>query len=175
MSFDNAFLLAFAAALGALFWWGFRTLPGEGWQFLASTATRRNAEGEWIGVNFTFYGLFSALAYTLAAALFVALCAAAGIAPVTAFAALAAVVAICMPASVLLVRLVEGKRHGFTVGGASFVGFLVAPAVAAAADALSEHLGTGPAPAMPFLAAMAIAYALGESVGRLACISFGCC
>ena len=36
MSFDNAFLLAFAAALGALFWWGFRTLPGEGWQFLAS-------------------------------------------------------------------------------------------------------------------------------------------
>ncbi|MEZ5394673.1 MAG: hypothetical protein R2724_17825 [Bryobacterales bacterium] len=100
MRLETAFLLAFAAALAGLFWWGFRTLPGEGWQFLASTATRRNAEGEWIGVNFTFYGLFSALAYTLAAALFVALSAAAGIAPATAFVALAAVVAICMPASV---------------------------------------------------------------------------
>lgn len=175
MSLETAFLLAFAASLAALFAWGFRTLPGERWQFLASAATRRNAEGEWIGVNFTFYGFFSALAYTLAAALFVGLSAAAGIAPATAFAALAAVVAICMPASTWLVRVVEGKRYGFTVGGASFVGFLAAPLVAAAAGAVSRSLGGGGVPVTPFLAAMAIAYALGESVGRLACISFGCC
>src|SRR5690606_17646535 len=30
-------------------------------------------------------------------------------------------------------------------------------------------------PVLPMLAAMAIAYVIGEGVGRLACISFGCC
>jgi prolipoprotein diacylglyceryltransferase len=30
-------------------------------------------------------------------------------------------------------------------------------------------------PLMPVMAALATAYALGEGVGRLACISFGCC
>ena len=175
MSIETVFLAAFAVSLTALFAWGFRTLPREGWQFLACSATRRNPEGEWTGVNYTFYGLFSAAAYTAAAALFVALSASAGISAAAAFAALAAVVAICMPASTWLVRVVERKRYGFTVGGASFVGFVAAPLVAAGVGAVSERFGGGGVPVLPLLAAMAVAYALGESIGRLACISFGCC
>ena len=119
--------------------------------------------------------MFSAAAYTAAAALFVTLSAAAGIPVAAAFVALGVLVAVCMPASTWLVRIVEGKRHGFTVGGASFVGFFAAPLVAAGVDAASERWGGQGVPALPLLAAVAIAYALGESIGRLACISFGCC
>ncbi len=88
--------------------------------------------------------------------------------------ALAGVLAVCVPASSLIVFWVEGTRHGFTVAGASFTGFCVAPLALAAMDAFSKQLGFG-VPLAPCLAALAIAYVLGEGVGRLACISFGCC
>jgi hypothetical protein len=175
LSLDLPFLVVFAGSLALLFWWGFRTLPAESWQFLASAATHRGPDGEWAGVNFTFYGLFSALAYTSAAALFLVLTAAAGVTPWAAFATLAAILAVCLPASTWLVRVVERKQYGFTVGGASFVGFVATPFVASGVAAVSERNGYGSVPVLPMLAAMAVAYALGESVGRLACISFGCC
>ena len=37
------------------------------------------------------------------------------------------------------------------------------------------HFGITPIPALAALAALAIAYAFGEGLGRLACLSFGCC
>ena len=72
-----------------------------------------------------------------------------------------------------LLRLVEGKRHGFTVGGASFVGALVVWPVAQLVTAVSPQEAT--LPLLPLFPAVGIAYTLGESVGRLAYISFGCC
>jgi hypothetical protein len=81
----------------------------------------------------------------------------------------------CVPASRLVARIVEKKAHTFTVGGAVFVGILVTPAVILLINrtigaALAFHI-----PLMPAYAAIAIAYAFGEGLGRLACISFGCC
>jgi hypothetical protein len=70
---------------------------------------------------------------------------------------------------------VEKKRHTFTVGGAVFVGVILAPwIVLLANDTLGSYLGFDISLA-PALAAIAIAYAFGEGLGRLACISFGCC
>ena len=61
------------------------------------------------------------------------------------------------------------------MGGASFVGIVIAPWLIWLVNLAGPH-GFGPAlPVIPTLAAMSIAYALGEGLGRLACISFGCC
>ncbi len=80
---------------------------------------------------------------------------------------------VCVPASRAVARIVEKKKYTFTVGGASFVGLVAAPL---AIELLNRLPGEGVRiPAMPVMAALAIAYAFGEGMGRLACISFGCC
>ena len=170
-----AFVLLLALSLAALYAWAFRTLPGERWQFLASAPVSKQAEGGWAAVNFTYYGFFSALAYALSVALFIVLMGSLDIPLAASLAVVAAVLALCVPASNLLVRIVEGKRYGFTVGGASFVGLLTAPVAVWAVDRYLGPMLDFHLPLAPGLAAMSVCYVLGEGVGRLACISFGCC
>lgn len=169
------FVVLMAASLAALFTWAFRTLPGERWQFLASAPVAKHASGGWTGVNLTYYGFFSALAYVSAVGLFVVLTGSIGVPLEASIATVAAVLALCVPASNLLVRIVEKKRYGFTVGGASFVGLLSAPVALWAVDRWLGPVMGFELPPAPGLAAMATCYVLGEGVGRLACISFGCC
>jgi len=83
--------------------------------------------------------------------------------------------AFCVPASRWVARMVEKKRHTFTVGGASFMGILLTPWIIALFNGFLELFGNAPIPHLPTLAAVSIAYAFGEGIGRLACISFGCC
>jgi prolipoprotein diacylglyceryltransferase len=78
-----------------------------------------------------------------------------------------------LPAARLIATWVEGKAYGFTVGGACFVGVLVLPWAVALINLFMKN--GHPMPVVPVLAAVAIAYAFGEGIGRLACISFGCC
>jgi prolipoprotein diacylglyceryltransferase len=85
------------------------------------------------------------------------------------------VLAICLPAAKIIATVVEKNRHGFTVGGASFVGIIIAPLFLWLADLASQRWWDTALPILPMLAAMSIAYVLGEGIGRLACISFGCC
>ncbi len=171
---EIVFLGCFAGALALLYSWAFRTLPGERWQFIASTPDR-HAVSAGACVNFTYYGFFSATAYAVAASLFLTLMASVGVPLFVSLAAVTLVLLICAPASQLIAWVVEGKRYGFTIGGASFVGLFVAPATFGAMDRfLGPQMGFS-LPLAPALAAMAIAYVLGESLGRLACISFGCC
>ena len=82
---------------------------------------------------------------------------------------------VCLPAAKLVARMVEGKECTFTVGGAFFVGLLVAPwLVAVVNTTIGSQWGFSmPIPAT--LAAVVITYAFGEGLGRLACISFGYC
>lgn len=170
-----AFLAGFSLALTALFAWAFKTLPREQWQFIGAIPGRRNGgEGSFDGVNFTWYGFFSALAYAAGAALFAFLMGSVGV-PLTGAALIAVpVLLICAFAANWMVRLVEGKRYGFTIGGASFVGLFAAPACLLAL-AESEPLLGFATPVSAGLASLGIAYVLGEGIGRLACISFGCC
>jgi len=70
---------------------------------------------------------------------------------------------------------VEKKTHTFTVGGAVFVGVLIAPWIVLFVNrTLGVELCFYISPAAA-LSALGIAYAFGEGLGRLACISFGCC
>lgn len=158
--------------------WGFTTLVGERWQFFATIPTHKDAEGRWHGINLTFYGLLSANAYVIALAIFVFLAGAAGVSAPAALLTLTLMLMVCVPASRYVAWLVERKWHSFTVGGAFFAGVVAAPGVIWLVNRFIT--GTGllsdtPVPVLPTLAAMAIAYAFGEGLGRLSCISFGCC
>jgi len=170
MSTDIA-LTVIAAALLALYQWLFRILPRERWQVLAVIPVRRQG-GHWHGSNLTYYGLITGIAGSTGAALFLFLSAATGVDPITAVGILLGLLALCLPAAKLIARLVEKNPHGFTVGGASFVGVMVAPPLLAL---INNSLLPDSIPVIALLAAIAIAYTLGEGIGRLACLSFGCC
>ncbi|HEY9161156.1 MAG TPA: prolipoprotein diacylglyceryl transferase family protein [Desulfomonilia bacterium] len=87
--------------------------------------------------------------------------------------AFASIIVLCLPAAAIVARIIEGKKHTFTVGGASFIGIILAPWIFLAIDSFEPIRFN--VPVMAVLAAMSIGYAFGEGMGRLACISFGCC
>jgi prolipoprotein diacylglyceryltransferase len=164
-------VLLFALPLVALFAWGFRKLPQARWQMLGTVPVVQKDHNTWQGINFTFYGVFNALAYTLAVALAIVLLQSIDLAPFSLFAIIIGILGICMPASRIVAAVVEKKPHTFSVGGATFVGILVAPWLVLAVNQFTSR----PMPIIPVLGVMALAYAMGEGLGRLACISFGCC
>ena len=65
-------------------------------------------------------------------------------------------------------------RHK-TVGGAVFAGILVSPVLVFLINRIPGPVMMGPLQPLVLLSAVSIAYAFGEGLGRLACISFGCC
>jgi hypothetical protein len=169
------FVTVLGTALGIVLRWAFRHLPGERWQFVASVPVARTGSGGWEGLNLTYYGVLSASAYTLGAGIFLMLMSSIGVPLASSLAIMVLLLGIGMPASRWVARLVEGKLHTFTVGGASFVGLLLAPWAILLLNAILEALWDHSMPVQAALASLSIAYAFGEGVGRLACISFGCC
>lgn len=169
------FTLCLALPVALLLAWAFKRLPDERWQMLAAVPLRKYPDGTWSGVNLTWYGFFSATAYTVAVAVLIILMGALGMpAPAIGFTA-AAALAICIPAASIIARIVERKRHVLTVGGAAFAGIIAIPAaVAAVQKAFGNSLGWD-LRVLPVIAAVCTAYCFGEGLGRLACISFGCC
>jgi hypothetical protein len=171
----TATVLCAVISLTAYFWWGFTVLPGERWQIVASVPSTRTEQGQWKGINFTWYGLLSANAYLVAVTVLLVLMGAVGVPPLGTAVLAAAMLCCCVPASRLVARIVEKKTDTFTVGGAVFVGILITPFVISLVNRLvGERLGFH-IPIMSAYAAIAIAYAFGEGLGRMACISFGCC
>jgi hypothetical protein len=168
-------LMVLAAVLTGYLFWGIRTLPMERWQILATVPVQKGNGEEWNGVNMTWYGLLTANAYVFSVAMLFILLGAVRV-PLAGTAAIAAaMLSLCVPASRLLARVVEKKAHTFTVGGAVFVGILMAPWIVLFVNrTLGAKMGFYISPAAA-LAAFGIAYAFGEGLGRLACISFGCC
>ena len=154
--------------------WGFRTLPQERWQFIAALPLAKDADGHWRGVNLTYYGLFSAVAYVVAVATLLVLLGAIAVPVGRILALTVAVLAVCVPASRVVAGIVEKKSHTFSVAGAFFTALFAVPLAVfflnLFADASQQTL-----PYLPAMAAAAIAYAFGEGLGRLGCIRFGCC
>jgi len=169
---NEIFLLALAILSVCLLWWGFKALPGERWQIMATIPVRKIDSDRWDGLNLTYYGLFSANAYLMSMAILFVFFGAIKIDIKTTFAIVTIMLAICIPMARIVVIVVEKKAHTRTVGGAVFVGIVLAPL---AILAVNKIMGSGEAiPVMPAMAALAISYSLGEGFGRLACISFGC-
>jgi hypothetical protein len=171
--------MIFLALMTLLFFfylsWGFRKLPHERWQMIASIPIRRENNGCWQGINLTYYGLLTANAYLAAVAFFLILQGAIDLSLGKSLLLVLVILGICVPASRLIAKWVEKKAHTFTVGGASFAGLVAAPWLAVLFNHLPYFKDSQPIPVIPFLAAMSISYCIGEGLGRLACISYGCC
>ena len=169
------FVIGLAMALSALILWGVRTLPDERWQMLAAIPLAKAADGSWRGLNLTFYGFFSALGTTFGFAVMLLLLASVGMPVLVSFLLFLLVLLVCIPASRIVAGLVERKQNTFTVAGAAFAATIILPWVVLAARPVAARLLNHEILVLPTFAAMAIAYVLGESIGRLACLSFGCC
>lgn len=168
----TAGLVAFYAGL---FWWAFRVLPGEGWQFLAAVPISKRSDGQWVGLNLTYYGAFTAGAVVVAVACSVVLMSSVGV-PLPSIVTLAVIIlGLCVPSARILARVIEGKANTFTVGGASMFGLLLLPWVVMLMNVGLDAWGGESLPVTAVLAVVGIAYAFGEGTGRLACLSFGCC
>lgn len=168
------FLAVLATVLINLLGWGFKYLPGERWQMLAVVPVRKKGESGWHGANLTYYGFFIATSQLISLVLLFILLGAMGVSLFGVASAVLLVLFFSLPAARLVAMVVEQKRHTFTVGGASFVGIVAAPWCIIAVNRFLSGVEE-PLPIIPVLAAMSIGYTLGEGLGRLGCISYGCC
>ena len=166
------FVLTLTIFLSLLFLWAFRVLPRENWQIMACLPRHRDESGMWIGLNLTWYGFFNACAYALSVTLLIVMLSSVQIPVAASAAVITTILVICVPASRLLAWLIDGKRYNFTIGGATFVGVLAAPL---AIHLMPNVIEMPDRSIKTWLAAIVIAYAFGEGVGRLACVSYGCC
>ncbi len=169
------FISILMSGLVGLLAWGFRHLPREQWQVLAVIPERMLDSGVWRGLNLTFYGLFNALAYSVAVGILILLLGAVGIPMHQWMTLIVAMTLVCLPAAKIIARIVEGKSNTLTVAGAAFAGMMIAPMIVLLINVISSRIGGSPLPLLPVMAALSIAYCFGEGIGRLACISFGCC
>jgi hypothetical protein len=171
---NDVTLIALALSYAGLFAWAFRALPSDHWQFLASIPTERTPSGAWTGVNLTYYGVLTSSAVIIAVALTIALVGSlrAPLFKIALF--VVSLLIVTIPAARLVARTIEGKANTFTIGGAAFIGLVVAPWIVQAINAMSAD-NTPPLPFLGSMAALTVAYAFGEGTGRVACISFGCC
>ncbi|TKB76137.1 MAG: prolipoprotein diacylglyceryl transferase [Nitrospira sp.] len=172
---SSLFVLGLMAGCILLLRWAWFALPQGEWQMVAALPVARRTAHSWQGLNLTYYGVWTATAVASAFAMFCILLGSLGVSVETAAVLGAILLAVCIPAAKGLAHVIEGKAYVFTVGGASFVGFLIAPTVIWGWGHPGAGGPGGPLPLLPTLAALAIAYAFGEGIGRLACISFGCC
>jgi hypothetical protein len=172
---NSLFVIGLSVACVLLLRWAWFALPQSQWQMVAALPVARRTAQTWQGVNLTYYGVWTATAVTTAFLMFCVLTGAVGVPLAAAATAGGILLGVCIPTAKLLARAIEGKSFVFTVGGASFVGFLVAPAVVWGLGEAGAGGEFARLPLLPTLAALVIAYAVGEGIGRLACISFGCC
>ena len=165
------FIVVLGLLCGSALFWGCKKLPRADRQIIASMPVRERSGGIWTGANFTYYGAILASAQCVSVTLFCILMGSMGCSLLQAGLPAVIMIGICVPASRIVAYFVEKKSNTFTVGGASFVGFIAAPAVIWVAN----RTGLTSMGVLPFLAALAASYAIGEGIGRLGCISFGCC
>ncbi len=173
--YDGIFILTLAGIIVVLFTWAFRALPEENWQVLACVPRRKGPDGVWQGVNFTFYGFFDASAHLFAVVMFLIMTGSLDIRIAGTLSFVIPLLTVCLFSSRLIARLVENKRHTFSIGGASFTGILIAPWMILLVNMTLGGLLEFHLPVLEMLAAIFIAYCFGEGTGRLACLSFGCC
>src|SRR5215813_2032332 len=169
------FVLALATFFSIVFSWGFRKLPRDDWQFMATVPMQRLSQGSWRGLNLTYYGFFNASACVFSCAMVILLMGSIDVPLLATLGVVITLLLVCIPAAKIVARLVEGKRHTFTVAGASFIGFTILPLLVPMFNNIVGSRFGVRVPFVQMLAAIAIAYAFGEALGRLACISFGCC
>ncbi len=172
---EAVFLTVITIFFILFFTWGFRNLPKENRQILASIPIYKEDNGSWKGVNITFYGLLVSVSYIIAVSFLFILLGSISVPLYAVFLITVPILVVCVISSRLVARIVEKKLYNFTIEGASFVGIIIAPFVIWGINIIVGIKLNFYIPFVPTLAALFIAYSFGEGAGRLACISFGCC
>ncbi len=168
------FVLTLGCFFMLIFNWAFKNLPKENWQILACIPVKKINEKEWKCINLTYYGLITSLAYGFSVITFFFLLSSVDIGVNMGILTLFLILIFSLPASKIIAEIVEKKKNGFSVGAASFVGVIIAPfVVKAVVEFMAIDMRAGLSSV--FMSALIISYSLGEGIGRLACISFGCC
>ncbi|OPY85689.1 MAG: Prolipoprotein diacylglyceryl transferase [Syntrophus sp. PtaU1.Bin208] len=177
ITFNSNILFVFLiGSLQSLFYpWAFRNLPKENWQVMACVPGKTGGYEGRKGTNYTWYGFFLATAYVYGVFLFLLLMGSLVAPKAASLTLIVLVLIICTPLSSIVARLVEGKRFTLTVGGAAFAGLLLGPGLIQLLNKMPYDLLNYRFLILPTMTAMAIAHIAGEGMGRLACISFGCC
>ncbi len=165
------FMLSIVVILSLLFSWSFNSLQKEKWQIFGTIPHHKCDDGAWQGTNFTYYGFFTAIATVFACGLAMVLFGSQAVNLPTMMALALAILIPCFAAAKIVARIVEKKEATFSIAGASFIGIIFCPWLIFVAQRFFDlNL-----PIVTALAILAISYTFGESLGRLACISFGCC
>lgn len=173
---NGIFTLILALVLLPLLLQAYKVLPREEWQILAAIPTKKGASaGCWHGTNLTYYGALLAGGSLFGAMVFFLLLGSLGVPGWGISTLVLGVMGCSVAAAKLIAMAVEKKRNTFTVGGAAIVGLLSMPPAVAAYNGLATRLEAAEIALIPVMAALAVAYLLGEGIGRLACLSFGCC
>ncbi len=175
MGLNILFVIGLAFLLAILFSWAFRSLPKEDKQFLAALPVDSDTNGGWRGRNITYYGLMIASGGVMGVGLLIVLLGSISVALLDAAVLIVFIFALCAPSARIIARIVEKKQNTFTIGGASFLGIAVTPFVIWLMNKFLGPMYGFHIPIMATFAAFSIAYSLGESMGRLGCLSFGCC
>ncbi|MBP9024445.1 MAG: prolipoprotein diacylglyceryl transferase, partial [Spirochaetes bacterium] len=173
MNSNYYFLAAIGIFLALILTAGFTFLPGERFQFIAAIPSGKRKKDYSSGKNLTWYGLITAFSVTVSSAFFCTLASSYGFALKTCLIFAGSILLIALPASKVIAFIVEKRKGTITVGGAAFAATAVSPvaaylAVKLSSDGNSELI-------MPLLAALGCSYLIGEGIGRLSCLSFGCC
>jgi hypothetical protein len=173
---DNyLFITLLGIFCSACIWWGAMVLPKENWQFFASIPIRKQYDGTWEAVNITWYGLLLSSANVFAAMIFFVMLGSIGKPFLAGLLLLLSLLLIGVPASSLVARIVEKKTATLTIGGAAFVGNLVAPFIIILINRFAGKALGFELPVPQTLAACAVSCLFGEGMGRLSCLSYGCC
>ncbi|WP_447970985.1 prolipoprotein diacylglyceryl transferase family protein [Nitrospira sp. M1] len=168
------FLLGISLILGMVFRWAFHALPQEQWQMLAIVPIHKTQTTVWKGLNLTYYGALTAFGVSLAVSVTCILLGTIGVALSSTIHLAILLLGITVPTAKFIAKAVEKKPHTFTIGGSSFVGILMAPWAICFLNWLQIN-GDAEIPLLPAWATLWISLAFGEGVGRLACLSYGCC
>jgi len=173
---NSIFTLILGLVLLPLLLWAYIILPQEKWQIIAAIPTKKGAtNGYWHGTNITYYGALLASGSLFGVMAFFLLLGALGVPMWGIIGLVLGVMGCSVAAAKLLAMAVERKRNTFTVGGAATIGLLSMPPAVAAYNGLAWRWAAPQVSLIPVMAALTVAYLLGEGIGRLACLSFGCC
>lgn len=173
--YESLFLIIVGMILFLLSYFGIKKFPSERFQFLITIPYKRLSDGRWLSLNLTYYGLFNAIAYTIGSIITTILLLSINIGFYQIFLIMLFTFLICIPASKYVAYFVEKTKSGFTVGGAVFVGVLISPFTIILSLYITDLKGVASSYIIPILSALSIGYLLGEGIGRIGCLSFGCC
>lgn len=171
MSILNIFLI-YLSFLTYFIIWGLKNLHKDEYQFFAVIPYKKLCEDKYEGINITFYGIISALSTTISVFIFLNLIKIINFPIDKAYFILFIIFTIGIFSSKIVAYIIEHRKNTLTIGGSIFIsGMIAAPVI----YFIIKFFKIQELYFLPVFSILSTAYVSGEGVGRLACLSFGCC